>query len=80
MRGERRVANAPAGECGVKNQVSCLCFPIAYKGCEQKKYSYLVAEERAGRWEPPVMGLKKCVCELKRGRNLILVSSFVNVR
>ena len=80
MRGKCRVANAPAGGCGVKNQVSCLCFPIECKGDEQKKYSYFMSKERAGRWELSVMSLRKCICELERGRNRILVSSSVNVR
>ena len=38
MRGRYRVANAPAGECGVKSQVSCECLLFIFTSDDQKKY------------------------------------------
>ena len=51
MRGERRVAKAPAGECGVKSQVSCGCFICQYHMQAMNRrstFEKLFREDRSG--------------------------------
>ena len=51
MRGERRVAKAPAGECGVKSQVSCRCFICQYHMQAMNRrstFEKLFREDRTG--------------------------------
>ena len=51
MRGRHRVAKAPAGECGVKSQVSCGCFICQYHMQAMNRrstFEKLFREDRSG--------------------------------
>ena len=76
MRGRHRVAKAPAGECGVKSQVSC-CAYLKFDFCSRAEMLHSLGDERKKyreRFDREGMDggnawrtFGKCICELKRG-------------